>query len=205
MIDLHKIVSEAVAPVQVRHADYYVPRCSASLSDRIFEVADIPEIIAKSGEGTGVFTNPDGDEVKIFHLGNALYMGPKKINNLPSACDLIVMDLLKKELILVELTESNPRSLLGVSGAKNPGKLEKARNQLKSTIDIINGAGYIQMPVLQSAVFFFRLPINRRDVAARTLRAFSLNPVLSRVTKTMDQDYPNWIFYSYPYPNSYLI
>jgi len=200
MIDLHKIVSEAVAPVRVRQADYYIPKCSVSLSNTIFEVADIPEIIAKSGEGTGVFANPDGDDVKIFHLGNALYTGPKKINNLPSACDLIVMDQLKRELILVELTESNPRSLLGVSG-----KLEKARNQLKSTIDIINRAGYIQMPVLQSAIFFFRLPIDRRDIAARSLRAFSLNPVLSRVTKVMDQNYPDWIFYSYPYPNSYSI
>lgn len=177
MIDLHKIVSEA---------------------------ADIPEIIAKSGEGTGVFANPDGNDVKIFHLGNALYTGPKKINNLPSACDLIVMDQLKQKLILVELTESNPRSLLGVSGAKNPGKIEKARNQLKSTIDIINRAGYIQKPEMQSAVFFFRLP-DRQDIAARSLRAFSLNPALSRVTKVMDQNYPDWIFYSYPYPNSYLI
>lgn len=202
---MHKVVSEAVAPVRVRQADCYITKCSVSLSDTIFEVSDIPEIVAKTGEGTGVFVNPCGDHIEIFHLGNALCTGPKKINKLPSACDLIVTDQIKKELILVELTESNPRSLLGVSGARNPGKFEKARNQLKSTIDIIKRVGCIQKPALQSAIIFFRLPIDRCDVAARSFRAFSLNPALSRVTKSMDQNYPDWIFYSYPYPNSHII
>lgn len=205
MIDFHDIVCTAVEPIRVRHAASYVSKYLVSTTNRLFEVSDSPDIIAENGKGTGIFNNPDEDKIDIFHLGNALYAAPRKINNLPSACDLILIDSNKKEIMLAELSESNSKSLLGINGSNKPGKIEKARNQLKSTIDIIAKTGFVEQPSKRTAIFFFRLPSNTDSVAARSLRAFSLNPVLSKVSSTRDPNYPDWTFHTYPYPYGYYI
>ena len=132
MIDYHRFIEEAVAPVKVKPSSAYIPKCQTSTCDSEFEVADTDKIIALSGQGTGVLLNSGEKRVYLFHIGKALVNGARKINNLPSACDLILTT--ENELILAELTESNSRSILGVEGGSNPGKMEKAYNQLKSTI-----------------------------------------------------------------------
>ncbi len=132
MIDIHSLVVAAVDPVKVRPAVAYVDSCMVNTNATHFEVSDIAEIVVSEGNGVGVIVNPGQSCVSLIHLGRALLLGPWKINNLPSACDLIMLN--DKEIIIAELTESNPRSVLGIPDSPKPGKMEKAKQQLKSTI-----------------------------------------------------------------------
>lgn len=203
MIDLHNLIVSAVAPVRVRPATDYVPGCTIFTDDALVEVADINGIITAPGNGTGVIENPKRSLITMFHLGLAITMGPRKINNLPSACDLIIFN--DHELIIAELTESNPRSVVGVPGAPNPGKMDKAKNQLKSTISVIDSIQYNMTPIKRTAIFFFRLRDSANGIAARSLNAFRMMPTLRIITVYTDDDCPGWEFRNHPYPKSFII
>lgn len=203
MIDLHNVVAASVAPVRVRPAAAYVPVCTVMTDADAVEVSDTEAIIVPPGNGTGVISNPRLSLLTLLHLGRALTLGPRKINNLPSACDLMIFN--DQELIVAELTESNPRSVIGVPGAPKPGKMDKAKDQLKSTISVIDRAGYTVNPQKKTAIFFFRLPTLANDPAARSLNAFRMMPTLRMVTVYADPECPGWEFRNHPYPHSYVI
>lgn len=203
MIDLHNLIVAAVAPVKVRPALAYIDLCTATTDAKEFEVSDTDEIIANRGNGTGVIANPSQSMVNLFHLGRALTIGPWKINHLPSACDLIIFN--QHEFVIAELTESNPRSLIGVQDSSKPGKIEKAKSQLKSTISFINKIGLDENPQKKTAIFFFRLPKPANGVAARSLNAFMMRPTLRVVTISTEEDCPSWQFRTHPYPFPYTL
>lgn len=203
MIDLHNVVAASVAPVRVRPAEAYVPVCTVMTDVEVVEVSDTEAIIVPSGNGTGVIDNPRHSLLTLFHLGRALTLGPRKINNLPSACDLMIFN--DYELIVAELTESNPRSMIGVPGAPKPGKMEKAKRQLKSTIFVIETVGYNINPQKKTAICFFRLRTPVNGAAAKSLNAFRMMPTLRMVTYYTDNDCPDWEFRNHPYPHSYTI
>lgn len=203
MIDFHQLIINAIFPVKVRSREAYLYSCTKETDSHRFEVADIPSILADTNKGTGVVENPNNLNIRLFHLGLALMTGPRKINSLPSACDLIMHT--DKELIIAELTESNARSVTGVIGGRKPGKMEKARNQLQATASFIEKTGYDVCPMKKTAIFFFRLPASSSEVAARSINAFKLRPTLQRVTTYTDPVYPNWEFRNHPYPFSYTI
>lgn len=203
MIDLHNLIVVAVAPTKVRPALAYIDLCTTSTDAKEFEVADTAEIIASDGNGTGVISNPSHSNVNLFHLGRALTIGPWKINQLPSACDLIIFN--DHELVIAELTESNPRSIIGVQDSSKPGKMEKAKRQLKSTVSFINKIGFDNNPQKRTAIFFFRLPKPTNSVAARSLNAFMMRPTLRVVTVSTYEDCPGWEFRNHPYPFPYTI
>ncbi len=203
MIDFHNLIVTAVDPVRVRPADTYVPDCTVLIDDRVVEVEDTDTIIASAGNGTGVIDNPRLSSLTLFHLGRALTNGPRQTNNLPSAADLIIFN--DNELIIAELTESNPRSVVGVQGAPYPGKMEKAKSQLKSTVALVDANGYNSTPQKKSAIFFFRLKNPVNVSAARMMNAFMMMPTLRIVTTYTDAAYPGWEFRNHPYPHSYTI
>lgn len=203
MIDLHNVVTASVAPVRVRPAAAYVPVCTVMTDVDVVEVSDTEAIIVPPGNGAGVISNPRLSLLTLLHLGRALTLGPWKIDNLPSACDLMIFN--DQELIVAELTESNPRSVIGVSGAPNPGKMEKAKNQLKSTISVIDTVGYNIIPQKRTAIFFFKLRTLANGIAARSLNAFRMMPTLRLVTIYTDPECPGWEFRNHPYPHSYTI
>lgn len=203
MIDLHSIVVSSVVPVKVRPAAVYVPQCTVVTDAAVFEVSDTDMILAAAGTGTGVVDNIGQSQVTLFHLGRALTMGPAKINNLPSACDLIVYN--DNELIVAELTESKPRSIVGVPGAPYPGKMEKAKIQLRSTISIIDTIGDGICQQKKTAIFFFKLRNPENEIAARSVKAFSMRPTLRMVTVYTDNACPGWEFRNHPYPIAYPI
>lgn len=198
MIDFHQLVVNAVTPVKVRPSTSYIAACVTQTTLSRFEVKDCTQIIVPNGSGTGVIENPTEAVVQIFHLGNALTTGPRKINNLPSACDLILHTA--SQLLAIELTESNERAIEGVPGAPYPGKMEKARNQLSSTVSLIEQTGYQITPLKKSAVFFFRLPTVKNELAARTLNAFRRRPTLHQITSYTVPEFPQWEFFNHPYP-----
>lgn len=203
MIDFHKLVATAVAPVKVRPAIAYIDTCTVKTNSETIEVADTNEIIASPGTGTGVICNPTLSTLSLFHLGRALTIGPWKINNLPSACDLIIFN--DQELILAELTESNPRSVAGIPGTQNPGKMEKAKRQLKSTISFIDSVETDNVFHKRTAIFFFRFPTKANGIAAKSLNAFMMRPTLRTVTVFFDTECPGWEFRNHPYPFPYTI
>lgn len=203
MIDLHNVVAASVTPVRVRPPEAYVSVCSVITDQVVVEVSDTQAIIVPPGNGTGVIANPRASRLTLFHLGRALTLGPRKTNNLPSACDLMIFN--DHELIVAELTESNPRSVTGVPGAPNPGKMVKARSQLKSTISVIDTVGYNINPQKKTAIFFFKLRTPVNGTAARSLNAFRMMPTLRMVTLYTDNDCPGWEFRNHPYPFSYTI
>ncbi len=203
MIDLHNLIVAAVAPVKVRPALAYIDLCTATTDNEEFEVSDTAEIIAHHGNGTGVISNPSKSQISLFHLGRALTIGPWKINQLPSACDLMIFN--EHELAIAELTESNPRSLIGVQDSSKPGKMEKAKSQLKSTISFINKIGLDKNQRKRTAIFFFRLPNPANSVAARSLNAFMMRPTLRVVTISTEEDCPGWQFRNHPYPFPYTL
>ena len=203
MIDLHQLIINAVFPVRVRPRELYLDSCMKQTDLCRFEIADTPSILAGPNKGTGVVDNPTGMNIQLFHLGIALTNGPTKINNLPSACDLIMHT--HNELMIAELSESNARSVTGVTGGRNPGKMEKARNQLQATASFIEKTGYEVCPQKKTAIFFFRLPAISSETVARSINAFRLRPTLQRVTTYTDPAYPEWEFRNHPYPLSYTI
>lgn len=205
MIELHEIVRAAVAPVKVRGAETYADECTAVTNAPVIEISDTDRIIAAPGEGTGIIENGSGATITIYHLGNALKRGARKTNNLPTACDIIAINGQSSEIVLGELTESKERSIEGVAGSRQPGKREKAARQLRATIDIL-GRTIPEIPGRpRKAIFFFRLPTIKGGVAARAMRAFTMNPTFTRVTVSTDPDYPGWEFRSHPYPKGYRI
>lgn len=203
MIEFHNIVSAAVAPVKVRPASSYINLCTLDTEASLIEVADIDQIIVPSGCGTGIIFNPLSSRLILFHLGRALTLGPWKINNLPSACDLIIHS--DQELMIAELTESNPRSVLGVVVSQKPGKMEKAKKQMKATVSYIEQA-YPELNIpKRTAIFFFRFPDIQQGVAAKTMNAFTMRPTLRTVTIYYDSECPDWEFRNHPYPFPYSI
>lgn len=203
MIDFHQFMVNTLAPVKMRPADCYLPESLYSTNADRIEIADTQGVFTEAGKGTGVIENTDRSRIHLFHLGNAMTSGPRKINNLPSACDLILHT--DTEIMAAELTESNQRSIEGVAGSRNPGKLEKARRQLRATVGFIENTGYISLPQKRTAIFFFRLSESFPGVAARSVNAFGMRPTMRTVTTYLEPDFQDWEFRNHPYPIPYRI
>lgn len=202
MIDFHEIISVAVEPVRVKPKEQYLSACIVESSSTEIEEADTSDIVVDTGEGCGVFHNGSQSLVRFFNLDVALKSAPRKINNLPSACDFIAQDTKSGEFILAELTESKTKSLTG-DGRKSEGKISKAGKQLRNTIRIIERVGFNVQPTKKSAIFFFKETNYTADPAATMAMSMSSLPIWRVVTHTTDPQYPGWTFYSHPYPSPY--
>lgn len=202
MINLHSIIVAAIYPGKVRPSTTYIDNCVTSTNAGRIELSDTESIVVDENNGCCIIDNPRFSNLILFHLGIALTTGPKKINQLPSACDIIIHN--EREIVIAELTVSNPRSILGVSGKPQLGKMEKAKSQLISTIQIIERTEFNYIPTKKTAIFFFRIP-KTYGVAARSLNAFMQRPTIQRVTTHVNPNFPDWEFRSHPYPNPYTI
>lgn len=202
MIDFHDIIIAAVAPVKVKAKDLYFPSCLVESSSPLVEVSDTHKIIVDQGSGCGVFNNPSQSLLRFFNIDVALKSAPRKINNLPSACDFIAIDTQSGEFILAELTESKTKSLTG-DGKNSEGKISKAGRQLRNTIRIIDRVGFNIQPTKKSAIFFFKEKDYTPDPAAAMAMAMTQMPIWRMVTHSTDTDFPGWTFYSHPYPAPY--
>ncbi|MCM1142193.1 MAG: hypothetical protein NC453_26785 [Muribaculum sp.] len=140
----------------------------------------------------------------FFNIDLALKTAPYKLNQLPSACDLIAIDTISNEIILAELSESKTKSLTG-DGRNSEGKIAKAARQLRNTIGFLEQIGYDIIPTQKSAIFFFKETNYAPDPAAIMASTMSQMPIWRAVTHSVDSTYPEWTFYSHPYPNPYRL
>lgn len=205
MIDVRSLIETAVSPVAIRRGEAFLMPHIVDSHDTLIELADTASIIANRGEGTGIFSNLSEDKIRIIHLDNAIKDGAKKQNQLPSACDFMCMASISGNFILAELTESNERSIEGISGSRQIGKREKAKLQLCNTIEMINRTGFRIIPRKKTAIFFFRVKDYSNSVASRAARAFSRNPANRTVTTYEVEGLTDWEFRNHPYPVPFVI
>jgi hypothetical protein len=168
-------------------------------TDAEFELKDDAQLVHPSGQGIAKYKNKNQKEVSVINYEMCLKALPQPFQQNKENCDLIVYTSDKTYFFLNELTDTNPVYIYPYTNTKGhrPGKEQKARNQLRQTIEILIKvpaiSQYINLCTMKYCCFFNKQTYTPQSINA--LQAFNkLNSQMTNGFNLSDSDIESFGF-----------